>query len=130
MPLTLTPDHFTVLSRDLAATEDFYTALLGFTVGPRPAMRRGGLWLYQSGRPVVHVIEVERLPEPPGGVLDHMAFRAGHSWQGEDGEPLIRALRARGLPYRLTRTAPPWTQMQLVFEGPSGETVEVDFDLE
>ena len=129
MALTLTPDHFTVLSDDLAATERFYTGLLGFTIGPRPAMRRGGLWLYQGGRPVLHVIEVERLPEPRGGVLDHMAFRAGHRWRGEAGEPLIRALAARGHPYRLVRTPAPWTQMQLFFEGPSGETVEVDFDL-
>ena len=129
MTLTLRPDHFTLLSRDLGATQGFYTGLLGFTVGARPAMRRGGLWLYQAGRPVLHVIETTHLPDPPGGVLDHMAFRAGTAWRGEDDEPLILALRERGVVYRLVPTAPPWRQMQLFFEGPSGEVVEVDFDL-
>lgn len=122
MSFNLRPDHFTVLTDDLAATENFYTGLLGFTPGPRPTMSRPGIWLYSADKPILHVMHVDTLPNPRRGVLDHMAFR------GDGMEDLIAALKARGMEYRLIKTAEPWQQWQLFFEGPSGEMVEVDFD--
>lgn len=122
MSFNLRPDHFTVLTDDLAATESFYTSLLGFTPGPRPTMSRQGIWLYSADKPILHVMHVDTLPNPRRGVLDHMAFR------GDGMEDLIAALKARGMEYRLIKTAEPWQQWQLFFEGPSGEMVEVDFD--
>lgn len=126
MSFNLRPDHFTILTDDLAATENFYTDLLGFTPGPRPQMSRPGVWLYMGGKPILHVIKVDTLPDPRRGVLDHMAFRS--EGRGDDMNNLIAALRARGIDYRLIKTPDPWQQWQLFFEGPSGEMVEVDFD--
>ena len=122
MPLNLRPDHFTILTDDLDATESFYTGLLGFTVGARPNLSSAGLWLYSGGKPILHVIKVDALPSERRGVLDHMAFR------GDGMEDLIAALKARGMEYRLIKTPEPWQQWQLFFDGPNGERVEVDFD--
>ena len=126
MPLNLRPDHFTVLTDDLTVTQDFYTRLLGFTPGPRPTMSRPGIWLYSADKPVLHVMHVDTLPDPRRGVLDHMAFRS--EGRDDEMEDLIAALKAQGIKYRLIKTAEPWKQWQLFFEGPSGEMIEVDFD--
>ena len=75
MTTILRPDHFTILTDDLSVTEDFYTKLLGFTVGPRPDFKFPGLWLYANDAAILHVMQVDQLPNPRKGVLDHMAFR-------------------------------------------------------
>jgi len=118
----LRPDHFTVLTDDLSATEAFYTSLLGFTVGPRPDFKFSGLWLYANDKAILHVMQVDEMPEPRKGVLDHMAFR------GEGVNELLSKLESAGLEYRIKRTPEPWDQWQVFFEDPNGAKVEVDFD--
>ena len=118
----LRPDHFTVLTDDLNATEAFYTELLGFTVGPRPDFKFSGLWFYANDAAILHVMKVEKLPSPRKGVLDHMAFR------GEGVNGLLAKLKAAGVDYRLKSTPDPWVQWQVFFEDPNGAVVEVDFD--
>lgn len=122
MTTILRPDHFTVLSDDLEATEAFYTEILGFTVGPRPDFKFDGLWLYANDAAILHIMYRETLPTPRNGVLDHMAFR------GEDINSLLQKLDAAGVDYEAKRTPDPWAQWQVFFEGPSGEVVEVDYD--
>lgn len=118
----LRPDHFTIVTDDLSATEAFYTGLLGFTVGARPDFKFPGLWLYANGAAILHVMYAEEMPNPRKGVLDHMAFR------GEDVNALLGRLKAAGIPYRLKPTPAPWVQWQVFFEDPNGAVVEVDFD--
>ena len=71
-------DHYTIRTEDLDATRRFYTEILGLSVGARPAFTFPGLWLYQGGNPLVHVVGVE--PESVAraddgtGRLDHVAF--------------------------------------------------------
>ena len=116
----LRPDHFTIVTDRLATTQAFYEAF-GFTVGPRPAIRVPGLWMYLEGRPVLHIMESTRMPEPRRGVLDHMAFRA-------EGLPAtLAALKAMGVGYRLRRIPAPIDDWQLFFDDPNGATVEFDF---
>ena len=122
MTTILRPDHFTVLTDDLLVTEDFYTKLLGLTVGPRPAFKFDGLWLYANDAAILHIMEVEKLPNPRKGVLDHMAFR------GQDVNALLRKLKTADVTYRISRTPAPWDQWQVFFEDPNGAVVEVDFD--
>ncbi len=122
MTTILRPDHFTVLTDDLLVTENFYTELLGFTVGPRPDFKFPGLWLYANDAAILHVMQVDQMPEPRKGVLDHMAFR------GRDVNALLEKLKIAGLNYRLTRTPAPWIQWQVFFEDPNGAVVEIDFD--
>ena len=104
MTTILRPDHFTVLTDNLLATENFYTHLLGFTVGPRPEFKFPGLWLYANDAAILHVVQVDKMPDPRKGVLDHMAFR------GRDVNALLEKLKVAGLSYRLTRTPDPWVQ--------------------
>ena len=118
----LKPDHFTIVTNDLSGTEAFYTNLLGFTVGPRPNFRFNGLWLYAEGVAVLHVMQVDEMPNPRKGVLDHMAFR------GEGVNSLLRKLAAAGLKYELKSTPAPWVQWQVFFKDPNGVDVEIDID--
>ena len=122
MTTILRPDHFTILTDDLLMTENFYTNLLGLTVGPRPDFKFPGLWLYANDAAILHVMQRDKMPDPRRGVLDHMAFR------GEGINSLLRKLKTAGLTYRLTRTPDPWVQWQVFFEDPNGAVVEVDFD--
>ena len=118
----LRPDHFTVLTDDLAATERFYTNILGFSVGPRPGFKFDGIWFYANDAAMLHVMKVDQLPTPRNGVLDHMAFR------GEDMNGLLQKLETAGVSYEIKRTPDPWVQWQVFFNDPNGAVVEVDFD--
>src|SRR6195256_4386898 len=71
-----TMSHFTVLTRDVAATEAFYGELLGLKTGYRPPTSRPGVGLYAEDHPILHVIDPVNMPKEPAGVLDHMAFNA------------------------------------------------------
>ena len=122
MTTILRPDHFTIVTEDLTITEDFYTTLLGFTVGPRPDFKFPGLWLYANDAAILHVMQVDQMPNPRKGVLDHMAFR------GKDINALLDRLKTAGLAFRISRTPAPWVQWQVFFEDPNGAIVEVDFD--
>ena len=117
-------DHFTIVTRDATATTKFYAEMLGFEPGARPNFRFPGAWLYNNGKPVLHVIQKDEIPEG-SGVLDHMAF-----W-GTDLKSYIAKLKARNLPYDLRRLpeggfgAGTW---QLFFLDPNGAKVEIDLD--
>ena len=118
----LRPDRFTIVTDDLAVTEAFYTNILRFSVGPRPDFKFPGLWLYANDKAILHVMQVDNMPSPRRGVLDHMAFR------GENINALLRKLTSAGLAYRLKPTPAPWVQWQVFFEDPNGAVVEIDFD--
>jgi catechol 2,3-dioxygenase-like lactoylglutathione lyase family enzyme len=113
-------NHFTVLTRDLDASKAFYIGLLGFTDGPRPPFDFPGAWLYVGEQAVLHLVAGRPVPDPPAGVLDHMAFSAS------DLAATVAQLKARGLDYVLRRQAGygPW---QLFFHDPNGAKVELDF---
>jgi catechol 2,3-dioxygenase-like lactoylglutathione lyase family enzyme len=113
-------DHFTIVSDRIQETRAFY-AELGLQAGPRPSFSRDGLWLYVEGRPILHVIESDRMPEPRRGVLDHMAFFS------HDVQRALDWVRGKRLPFRLQRAPEPFNIWQLFFPGPNGEDVELDF---
>ncbi len=113
-------NHFTVLARDLAATRAFYIGLLGLSDGPRPPFDFPGAWLYVGDQAVLHIIAGRTLPDPPAGVLDHMAFSAS------DLAGTVARLKANNIDYVLRRQAGsgPW---QLFCHDPNGAKVELDF---
>jgi catechol 2,3-dioxygenase-like lactoylglutathione lyase family enzyme len=113
-------NHFTVLARDLDATKAFYIGLLGFADGQRPPLGFPGAWLYAGGHAVLHIVAGRPVPDPPAGVLDHMAFSASNL-----GETVAR-LKTHKIDYVLRRQAGdgPW---QLFFHDPNGAKVELDF---
>jgi catechol 2,3-dioxygenase-like lactoylglutathione lyase family enzyme len=116
-------DHFTIVTDRLQETLAFY-ALLGLHAGDRPNFSVSGAWLYAAQRPILHVIEVTKMPEPRRGALDHMAYHA----QGLLAT--TRSLQERGIAHRIIRTPAPFRRWQLFFMDPNGVDVELDFDPE
>jgi catechol 2,3-dioxygenase-like lactoylglutathione lyase family enzyme len=113
-------NHFTLLTKDVAATETFYRDLLGLKPGYRPPISRPGVWLYAGDQPVLHVIDPERMPATPAGVIDHMAFTATGL------ADIIARLRRRGIAYELRQQGETGA-WQLFFYDPNGAKVELDF---
>lgn len=114
-------DHFTVVTDRLEETRVFYERL-GLSVGARPDFGIAGLWLYIDGHPVLHVVEVERMPLSRRGALDHMAFYGG------DIVATLELLKRDRIAYRLLRLPRPWSTWQVFFLDPNGAEVEIDFD--
>jgi catechol 2,3-dioxygenase-like lactoylglutathione lyase family enzyme len=116
-------DHFTIVTDRLADTIAFY-AMLGLSDGPRPDFGIGGAWLYAGDRPILHIIEVEEMPERRRGVIDHIAFTS------EGLQPIAKNLRDRAIAYRIIRTPRPFSRWQMFLEDPNGAEVELDFAIE
>jgi catechol 2,3-dioxygenase-like lactoylglutathione lyase family enzyme len=113
-------NHFTVLARDLAASKAFYVDMLGLADGPRPPFGFPGAWLYIHGDAVLHIVARETVPEPPAGVIDHVAFSAS------DLRGTVARLQEHRIAYELRRQ-PGYNTWQLFFRDPSGAKVELDF---
>jgi len=133
-------DHYSIRTLDLAASENFYTRIMGFTIGFRPPFNFPGLWLYNGAAypetlGVVHIIGVD-LNNPEGlkeylgerdlsslqgsGTVDHMAFRA-------TGLAEMRTrLQENNVAYR-ERTVPSLGLHQVFLEDPSAVTIELNF---
>ena len=113
-------NHFTVLTHDLDATRAFYVGILGLKEGYRPPLGFPGTWLYSGERAVLHVVAGRPIPNPPAGVLDHMAFSAS------DLPGTTAKLKSSGIKYDL-RKQPDSGVWQLFCFDPSGARVELDF---
>jgi catechol 2,3-dioxygenase-like lactoylglutathione lyase family enzyme len=120
--MLLSLGHVTVLSTDLERTERFYCDLLGLRVGPRPAIRIPGCWLYLGDQPVLHVLarQAAAPPDDAHPVIDHFALDA------EDRAGFEHRLRAAGQPFESRRLADSgiW---QIFLTDPDGARVELSF---
>ena len=114
-------DHFTIVTDRLSETLAFY-AMFGLRPGARPAFGVPGAWLYVSDTPILHVIEVSRMPDPRRGALDHMAYRANGLLATTE------LLDEHAIAHRIIRTPAPFRMWQLFFADPNGVEVELDFD--
>jgi len=113
--------HFTVLTKNVAATEAFYGELLGLKTGYRPPISRPGVWLYAGEHPILHVIDPVEMPKQPAGVLDHMAFFATGL------KEVAAKLKQRGIAYDLSQQGE--TGMwQMFFHDVNGAKVELNFE--
>jgi catechol 2,3-dioxygenase-like lactoylglutathione lyase family enzyme len=115
-----TMSHFTILTKNVAATEAFYGELLGLKSGYRPPISRPGVWLYAGEQPVLHVIDPVEMPKQPGGVLDHMAFNATGL------NETVAKLKQRGIDYVLYQQGGTGT-WQMFFHDVNGAKVELNF---
>lgn len=113
-------EHFTILTEDLDRTIAFYGDLLGLVPGWRPPLSFPGAWLYCGDRAVLHVVGGAKVPSPPSGVIDHMAFAA----TGLGGT--VQRLAGAGIAYTLNRVPGSGT-WQMFFRDPNGARVELDF---
>jgi catechol 2,3-dioxygenase-like lactoylglutathione lyase family enzyme len=136
-------DHYSIRTLDIEASRRFYTEVMGFEVGFRPAFDFPGLWLY-NGAPgpgsygVVHIIGID--PSNPEGLkaylgdrdlstlngtgtVDHMAFTATGL------EDMRARLDRHNVAYR-ERRVPNLGLHQVFFEDPSQVTIELNFPAE
>ena len=136
-------DHYSIRTLDIEASRRFYTQVMGFEEGFRPAFDFPGVWLY-NGAPgpgsygVVHIIGID--PSNPEGLkaylgdrdlstlngtgtVDHMAFTATGL------ADMRERLERHEIPYR-ERTVPNLGLHQVFFEDPSQVTIELNFPVE
>lgn len=114
---------FRVEARLMEDLRDFYTTVVGLTVGPRPAFSFAGYWLYAGNRDVLHL--AEQLPADPRRAgrdltFDHVALEAS-DW------PAHRArLDHHGVRYE--QSVVPGSEIrQVFFSDPAQNGVELSF---
>lgn len=131
--------HFSLRTADLEASRRFYTHVLGFKEGYRPAFNFPGLWLYRGGDEddfgVVHLIGIDR--NDPRGLVDYLGDKEEAALRGSaavdhlaflatDLRGMRDILRRENLAFR-ERTVPDLGLHQVFLEDPSGVTIELNF---
>jgi len=138
--MSLSLNHYSIRTLDLAGCERFYCGLLGLQVGPRPPFPFPGLWLYAGDTRVwanaaVHIIGIDR-NDPEGlkqylgdkdeaslqgtGTIDHVAFFATGL------NETLQRLQSQAVPCR-ERTVPLLGLHQVFVDDPNGVVVELNF---
>jgi catechol-2,3-dioxygenase len=108
----------------LEILRNFYTEIVGLTVGPRPPFSSFGYWLYSDDCAVLHLSEFRSNAEPTGPAgnsFDHAAFQCTGRAAFE------QRLRERGIGYQ-TGHVPGTAHVQLFFRDPAGNGVELLFE--
>jgi catechol-2,3-dioxygenase len=101
----------------------FYTEVVGLKVGVRPAFRSYGYWLYAGEQAVLHLSEAGHEVTPSDGAttsFDHAAFNCVGRKEFES------RLMQQGVSFEVARV-PETDQVQLFFEDPAGNGVELNF---
>lgn len=113
-------NHFTVLSKDLEKSKNFYIEVLGLTEGYRPPFAFPGAWLYAGDQAILHIMAGKPMPANAAGVIDHMAFTATNL------QATVDCLKRHGIQYDLHRLKE-LEIWQLFCHDPDGARVELDF---
>lgn len=127
-------DHFTIRTKELEETRDFYAKLLNLEVGSRPAFQFDGYWLYLDGRPIFHLVESAMTAEDEvakylglrsegvrgSGAIDHLAFRI------EGYSSLLDKAKQNQWDF-FERTVPDIYEHQVFFRDPNQITIELIF---
>jgi catechol-2,3-dioxygenase len=122
-------DHFNIVANeaDIERVKKFYTELLGFTDGPRPANPFSGAWLYRGEFPLIHLsvlqgpdLQQPGLDDTTTGCVHHIAFDC------EGLEEFKALLDKNKIAYQHTGV-PQWNIEQLFLHDPSGTRIELNF---
>lgn len=138
--MSLSLNHFSIRTTDLAATRHFYEGVLGLTVGPRPDFPFPGLWMYRGdhgdyANAAVHIIGMD--PNDPVGLKNYLGDRDVSSLRGSGAvdhvaffatglEGMLRHLASRGIAPR-ERTVPSLGLHQLFLDDPNGVVIELNY---
>lgn len=101
----------------------FYRDVVGLDVGYRPPFRSHGYWLYAGDKDVLHLTESgpgEARRTHATATFDHVAFACSGRAEME------ARLHASGVGFR-TDHVPATAQVQLFFQDPAGNGVELNF---
>ena len=107
----------------LGRLRDFYLDVVGLRPGFRPPFQRFGYWLYAGDSDVLHLTEADDSESQVPNVLttfDHVALRCIGRATHE------AALSQHGVHYKVA-IVPQTHQVQLFFDDPAGNGVEVIF---
>ena len=108
----------------MAVLLDFYTRVVGLTLGERPGLSSFGYWLYAGTKDVLHLSEVKEGVEPALNVqttFDHVAFTC------TDYAAMEQHLQAHGVQFG-SRVVKATNVRQIFFKDPFGNGVEFNFD--
>jgi catechol-2,3-dioxygenase len=103
---------------------DFYVAAVGLKVGERPPLNNFGYWLYAGNDAVLHLSEAaagEIHERHAQGTFNHAAFSCTDLQSAETN------LQNQSIEYRRA-LVPRMNQIQLFFNDPAGNGVEMNFD--
>lgn len=101
----------------------FYEDVVGLKMGYRPPFKSFGYWLYIGNQDVLHLTEAsvsELRHSHVCGTFDHIAFSC------TELEEAKKALNRAGIRYG-EDTVPSTQQIQLFFNDPAGNGVELNF---
>lgn len=115
-------DHVNLRTANLAAMTEFYTTVLGLTIGSRPKFDFPGAWLYCGDIAIVHLVGVADAPRPysPDQQLEHFALT------GTDLDSFLLTLEQHQLPYRLVRLDDIGLTLCNLWD-PDGNHIHIDF---
>jgi len=138
--MSLSLNHFSIRTTDLAATRRFYETVLGLSVGPRPDFPFPGLWMYRGdhgdyANAVVHIIGIDA--NDPDGLRQYLGDRDAASLHGSGAvdhvaffatglAAMLRHLATLGIAVR-ERTVPSLGLHQLFLDDPSGVVIELNY---
>jgi catechol 2,3-dioxygenase-like lactoylglutathione lyase family enzyme len=111
--------HVNIRTSDLQGTIDFYTKVIGLSLGDRPDFDFAGAWLYDDMQPAVHLREVAEGSQQAGNTVDHFAFYA------ESLDAAVAHLDKLGISYRGPKYLPGTPLRQCFLEDPNGVIVEL-----
>ena len=140
-------DHYSIRTLDVEASRRFYTEIIGLRVGPRPAFKFPGLWLYNGEPPgdlehangnygIVHVMGVD--PEDSQGLVDTVGYVDPETLHGGTGsldhialsvtgrESMVARCRKATLKY-FERSVPTLGLHQMFLKDPNGVMIELNF---
>ena len=127
-------DHYSIRTTDVEGTRRFYTDVLGFEVGKRPNFPFPGVWLYQGGIAVVHVVGID--PNDTAGLQDYLGDKGGDAggtgtidhvaFLGRDIDGMRAHFEQVAVPFR-ERTVPNMNLKQIFLEDPNGVTIELNY---
>lgn len=128
-------DHYSIRTADVEGTRKFYAEVLGFEAGPRPNFPFPGVWMYQGGIAVVHVVGID--PNDTAGLQDYLGDRGGDkgtgtgtidhvAFLGRDIDAMRAHFEAAHVPFR-ERTVPNMNLKQIFVNDPNGVTIELNF---
>ncbi|MBS0582206.1 MAG: VOC family protein [Proteobacteria bacterium] len=121
-------DHYNIRAPSplLEELRDFYVAMVGLQVGPRPLFRSFGYWLYAGGKDVLHLSQTRVAETRAVGAVptfDHVAFAC------ENFEAMVARLAAAGIEHEIDEV-PLTRRRQVFFRDPAGNGIELNFGWE
>jgi catechol 2,3-dioxygenase-like lactoylglutathione lyase family enzyme len=111
--------HINIRTSDLQGTVDFYTKVIGLSLGARPDFDFVGAWLYDGMQPAVHLREVAEGSAQAGDTVDHFAF------QVDSLDEAVAHLDRLGVRYRGPNYLPGTAVRQCFLQDPNGVIVEL-----